>query len=162
IVEYCKQEACWSAVQSAHFIVPQQLGPEVRRTRGASSAETSATVEVRGSRLSAINLERDDLILSLRQLMEGGARDRDGLIAELARLSGYERTGTRIREEMTNVIRTGVRRGILKSNGEQIAIGARTISDYDREFLKDQFLASMQGRSWTERSESIRAFARWM
>jgi hypothetical protein len=162
IGEYCKQEACWSAVQSAHFIVPQQLGPEVRRAGGSSGAETAAAIEMRASRISAANVERDDLILSLRQLIDGGSRDRDDLITELARLSGYERTGSRVREDMTNVIRTGVRRGILKSNGEQIAIGARTISDYDREFLKDQFLASMQGRSWTERSESIRMFARWL
>ena len=60
------------------------------------------------------------------------------------------------------MIRTAVRRGILESNGEEVSIATHNISDYEREFLKGQFLASMQGRGWTERSESIRMFARWL
>jgi hypothetical protein len=63
---------------------------------------------------------------------------------------------------MANVIRTAVRRGILESSGEEVAIATRNISDYERDFLKGQFLASMQGRGWTDRSESIRTFARWL
>ncbi|MHC2432726.1 AIPR family protein [Bradyrhizobium sp. USDA 4451] len=162
IVEYCKQEACWNAVSKADFVVPQQLGPEVRRISGPLSRKTLPTDDSKSYRPSTTIVERDDAILYLRQLVDGGANDREGLIAGLARLSGFERVGSRAREEMANVVRTGVRRRILKSNGEQISVGARTISEYDRDFLKDQFLASMQGRSWTERSESIRAFARWL
>ena len=117
---------------------------------------------MRAARTSEESVERDDLILGIRQLLDGGTRNRDDLITELARQAGHDRAGSRIREEMTNVIRTAVRRGILESNGEEVSIATRNISDYDREFLKDQFLASMQGRSWTERSESIRMFARWL
>ena len=45
-------------------------------------------------------------------------------------------------------------RGTLK-------ILCKTIEGYDRDFLKDQFLASI-GRPWVEREEAVRAFTRFM
>jgi len=39
---------------------------------------------------------------------------------------------------------------------------ARTIEQYDRDFLKKQFLASLLGQQWIEREDAVRAFARWM
>lgn len=163
IGEYCKQEACWSAVQSSHFVVPARLGSEIR---GAASADTTleSKVEARSVRSASPEMERDDLVQNLRQVLEGGAKSRDQLVTLLARMSGFERTSARAKDEMANVIRTGIRRRILKADGEMISIGAKTIADYetDREFLKDQFLASMQGRSWIERTEVTRSFARWL
>ena len=38
----------------------------------------------------------------------------------------------------------------------------RSIEQYEREFLKDQFLASLGGPQWTERDEAIRGLARWL
>ena len=84
------------------------------------------------------------------------------MINELSRLSGFSRTSARIREDMENTIRTAVRRGILESSGEGLAVHAQNIAEFDKEFLKDQFLASMRGRGWTERDDSIRMFARWL
>ena len=57
---------------------------------------------------------------------------------------------------------TAVRRGILEDGGSEFSLVARNISDYPREVLKDQFLASLNGSNWTERSESIPRFARWL
>jgi hypothetical protein len=39
---------------------------------------------------------------------------------------------------------------------------AAGIEDYERAFLKDQFLASMHGLGWNDRDASIRRFARWL
>lgn len=38
---------------------------------------------------------------------------------------------------------------------------ARSIVDYDRDFLKQQFLAAI-GRAWIERDDAVREFCRWM
>jgi len=38
---------------------------------------------------------------------------------------------------------------------------ARSLADYDRNFLKQQFLAAL-GRSWVEREEAIYRWVRWM
>jgi hypothetical protein len=55
-----------------------------------------------------------------------------------------------------------VRRGILENNGSGLCIHARSLEEYDRAFLKDQFLASLQGKAWTERDDAVQGFARWM
>jgi hypothetical protein len=164
--EYCKQPACWNAVQPMEFKFPATLPPEVRSVARASlttSPKKPAADELRDVRITEDESQKDDRILSIRQLFNGsGARSREEIITELARLSGYSRTSARIREEMENTIRTAVRRGILESSGEGLAIHAHTIGEFDKEFLKDQFLASMRGRGWTEREDGIRMFARWL
>jgi len=38
----------------------------------------------------------------------------------------------------------------------------RIITDYERDPLKKQFLASLEGRVWTDREDAIRNFARWL
>ena len=55
-----------------------------------------------------------------------------------------------------------MRRGILTNDVDGIGPGARSITDYDRDFLKEQFPASLGGRTWHECDEAIRAFARWL
>jgi hypothetical protein len=93
---------------------------------------------------------------------DGIERERDSAINELARALGFQRTSSRVREELDNTIRTAVRRGILENQGTALRLFARSIEQYDRDFLKDQFLASLIGRQWTERDDAIRGFARWM
>ena len=72
--EYCKQEACWTAVQKAQFNVPEQLGPEVRRLGRAvptqATEESDGAANVRIARISDQDVEKDDLILGLRQMIE--------------------------------------------------------------------------------------------
>ena len=164
--EYCKQPACWHAVRMMDFKFPETLPPEVRSVSGAAPIDRSnkpvSDDEIRDRRTSEDDTQKEDRILNIRQLFNGGARSREEIITELARLSGYSRTGARVREDMENTIRTAVRRGILQSSGEGLAINAHTIAEFDKEFLKDQFLASMKGRGWTDRDDSIRMFARWL
>jgi len=61
-----------------------------------------------------------------------------------------------------NIIQAAVRRGILQDGRDGVSLLARNISDYPRDVLKDQFLASLNGKNWTERSESVPRFARWL
>ena len=100
---------------------------------------------------------------TIRQMFGNGpARDRDTAIIELARSLGYRRTGIRVRQVLDADIRTAVRRGILKSTRGELALNANSIDAYERAFLKEQFLASLQGRAWPDRDEATRAFARWL
>jgi len=109
------------------------------------------------------DLEREELMCRIRQMFsDGKERDRESAIDELARDFGYQRTETRIREELDNAMRTAVRRGIVYSASQAIKIDVRKIEDYDRGILKDLFLASLQGKSWTEREDAIRGLARWL
>lgn len=113
--------------------------------------------------LNPDGLDRDNLICHIRHLFgDGQERERDRAIDALARELGYQRTGTRIHEELDNALRTAVRRGVLTSERSTVRLFARTIEQYDRDFLKEQFLASLSGRQWIEREDAVRAFARWM
>src|SRR5262249_12345720 len=55
-----------------------------------------------------------------------------------------------------------VDRGILENRGDVFQLSARSISGYDREHLKSQFLASLPIYQWVERDDAVRTFARWM
>jgi hypothetical protein len=67
---------------------------------------------------------------------DGEARERPAAIGALARELGYQRTGIRIQEELDNALRTAVRRGILLNEHGALRLYARTIEQYERDFLK--------------------------
>lgn len=116
-----------------------------------------------GRSISIDDLEADELICAVRQLFnDGSIRDRDTAIGDLAGQVGFARVGSRIRESLDNVVRTAMRRGILENNGSGLRIHARSLEEYDRSFLKEQFLASLRGKAWTERDDAVQGFARWM
>lgn len=96
-----------------------------------------------------------------RAFADGAARDRETALHDLASALGYQRLGSRIREVLSDHIRTAVRRGILQNERGQISIGCHTIKDYGRPFLKEQFISSL-GRSWIERPDAVRNFAHWL
>lgn len=106
------------------------------------------------------------LAAAIRQhLGDGETRSRDDAITTLARGLGYQRTGSAIRDALDNAIRTAVRRGILQNGSEGLSLRYRNLEQHaegDRNGLKDQFLASLGGRAWTEREDAIRDFARWL
>lgn len=110
--------------------------------------------------------DRDELFARIRQIVgDGHARTRDEAIVELARSFGYQRTGKNIRETLDNALRTAVRRGILANDCEGLRLRYRSIEQFeadDRDGLKDQFLAALEGRTWVERSEATVALARWL
>ncbi len=133
----------------------------------ASVAQSSFLVrnekEPSEQRASPEQLDRDELVCMIRHLFsDAQIRDRDAAIRELAKELGYERAGSRIRETLDNALRTSVRRGVLANDSDGISIDVRRIEDYERDFLKDQFLASLEGRTWKERDDAIRDFARWL
>jgi hypothetical protein len=125
--------------------------------------ETVTLAERESTHPNPDELDREDLICRIRQLFgDGQERERETAIDALARELGYHRTGSRIHDELDNALRTAVRRGILASELGTVCLFARTIEQYDRDFLKEQFLASLDGRRWIEREDAVRAFARWM
>jgi hypothetical protein len=116
-----------------------------------------------GTENDAGYVEVNDVMALIRQVCaDGSSRERDALIRDLARELGYERVGSRVREHHDDMIRTAVRRGILTNERGELRVAARTIEAYTRDFLKDQFLASLEGRRWIERDEAVRGFARWL
>ena len=106
------------------------------------------------------------LCAAIRQyLRDGQTRSRDDAITTLARALGYQRTGSAIREALDNAIRTAVRRGILQNEGGELSLRYRSLDQHaedDRDGLKAQFLAALDGRVWIDREDATTAFARWM
>jgi hypothetical protein len=92
---------------------------------------------------------------------DGKIRDRESTLRHLGRELGYYRLGYRVRAVLQNDLLIAVRRGILENTQEGLVLNARSITDCSRDSLKDCFLAA-QGRSWVERDDAIRQFARWL
>jgi hypothetical protein len=55
-----------------------------------------------------------------------------------------------------------VKRKIIENEGGVLRLVAKSIGDYDRDFLKEQFLASLEGKAWRERDDAVRGFMRWL
>lgn len=117
----------------------------------------------------APRIDLDDtvaLCAAIRQHMgDGKTQPRDYAITTLARALGYQRTGSAIREALDNAIRTAVRRGILQNEGGGLSLRYRTLEQHaedDRDGLKTQFLAALDGRAWIDRKDATTAFSRWM
>jgi hypothetical protein len=105
---------------------------------------------------------RGDVLAEVRLLFsDGQPRDRETALRDLADALGYERLGPRIRETLETDLLTAARRGIIENVRGDLSLFHRSIEQYERAFLKDQFLASL-GRAWTDRDDASRAFARWL
>lgn len=106
--------------------------------------------------------DRDDVLCAIRHIFtDGQLRDRDTALRDLADALGYKRLGPRIREVLQSDFLTAVRRGVLKNEQGYLSILSRSVEGYDRDFLKDQLLGCI-GRTWTDRTDAGRAFARWL
>jgi hypothetical protein len=106
--------------------------------------------------------ELNDVLCTIRQVFsEGLELTREEAFKEIAKELGYDRVGSRIEEILDSDIRTAVKRGILENNRGNLKILCKSIDEYDRDFLKDQFLASI-GRPWVEREEAVRVFTGFM
>ena len=90
---------------------------------------------------------------------DGQKRDRESALHDVAQRLGYDRVGPRIRETLAGDLIAAARRGVIENRGSELVILCRSIEDYQRGFLKEQFLASI-GRTWTEREKACRSFAR--
>ncbi|HVZ31077.1 MAG TPA: hypothetical protein VG963_01545, partial [Polyangiaceae bacterium] len=107
--------------------------------------------------------EAEDLPGQIRALFaDGQARDRETAIRELREQLGFGRTGHVLREALDNGLRTAVRRGILTNEAGTLKLGHASVDDFDRDFLKEQFLASLGGRVWRDRGDVARGLARFL
>lgn len=108
--------------------------------------------------------EVEDSMATIRELLVRGPLSRDELIREVATQYGYHRLGKNIAPLLDNHVRTAVRRGIAEVSDGGVQLVAKSIEDYDRTFLKDQFLAALAAVSqgFVYRDEAIRSFSRWM
>ena len=139
------------------------LPPELAASTSTQTKDHSEPQLSQSKGDAAFDADRDDLICNIRQLFRSSeVKTREEVISALQTSTGEQHFDDLMREELDNIIRTAVRRGILEHRGDGLTIATRSIADYERTFLKDQFVASMQGRGWMERNESIRAFARWL
>lgn len=105
----------------------------------------------------------EDLVCDVRAVFaDGKHRSREDAIRELARVRGYQRVGPSIRDQMNSALLAAVRRGTLVNSSEGLALGGRSIRDYDKPNLEKQFLASMTGRAWKDQDAAVLDFARWL
>lgn len=100
----------------------------------------------------------------IREIMDkDGQCSRDVLIKKIAVSYGYERAVSQIRENAEHFIRTAIRRKIVETvSPRELKIFVRRIGQYDREFLKSQFCASLEKYTWRDREEAIRNFSKWL
>lgn len=112
------------------------------------------------------DVEPAEAMCAIRDLFESSeARegiDRESAIRAVARALGFARTGKDTRDAINSFLTAAARRGIVETRAGRPYLVARSIGEYDRNLLKDQFLASLGGYAWTDRDEAIRAFVRWM
>jgi hypothetical protein len=141
--EWAKKQQCWEEIRDTKLEVPVPAPPEfVAVASGSTVTELGSPSP---SSDTASDVDREDLICNIRQMFRGAeVRSRDDVIAELQALAGGQRLDAQVREELDNGIRTAVRRGILENRGDGLALFTRNIADYERGFLKDQFVAAMQ------------------
>ena len=156
-----KKLECWDAIREIALEAPATVPPELHAPAAAYDLEIREPLEA----AETIEVENDigSLLLRIRPLF---ARDdmlrREELAAKLSEMIGYPVSDPKARQETDSVIQAAVRRGILQDEGHEVSLVARNIAEYPREVLKDQFLASLNGSNWTERSESIPRFAQWL
>jgi hypothetical protein len=139
------------------------LLPPLRAVEPEAPPYAAVVAEQPVARREPDELDREELICRIRQLFSDGEnRGQDAAIGALARDLGHQHPSNRIRENLDAALRIAVGRGILEDRHRSLRLAARNVGEYERNFLKEQFLASLSGRPWIGRDDAIRAFARWM
>jgi hypothetical protein len=159
--EWAKRVECWDALREAKLEVPQKLPPELTAPTAPEDGNGFEPIDV--GDVNEAETDLSSLILRIRPLFarEASLR-RDVLATRIAELMGYAAMDPKAQADSENVIQAAIKRGILLDEGGDISLLGRNISEYPREVLKEQFLACLNGNNWTERSESIPRFARWL
>ena len=147
--------------------VVEESEPKPRQTKSAPLPMFDGGESDKDSAPDSIDdIDRSDVMAAIRDLLDGpeGAVgiDREEAIRRLAKELGFKRVGSRIKEVLHGDLIAGARRQILETVGGRVRRLTRSIADYDREFLKEQFVASLEGKAWWERDDAIRDFARWL
>jgi hypothetical protein len=143
------------AHQAAPLPLQNVAEPEAQRYEAADASAAA--------RLDPDELDQQDLICRIRHMFgDGEERRRDAVIDTLARELGCRDAASRIHTAVDNALLIAIGRNILANEGGALRLSARNIEQYERNPLKEQFLASLSGRPWIERDDAVRAFARWM
>lgn len=107
------------------------------------------------------DVSREEVMIDIRRVFsEGGSRDREDALRDVAYSLGFKRLGARIEALISNEFSTAVRRGILIKDESGYRLGFRSYAECTRDSLKNDFESAM-GRGWISREDAIRAFARW-
>ena len=88
-----------------------------------------------------------------------GERERiifNAAIEALGRELGHQDSGSRIHKAVDNALQIAIERKILAVERGALRLSARNIEQYERNLLKEQFLASLSGGPWVERDEALR------
>lgn len=157
--EWAKKPECWAALSELQLSPPDRVPPEWELP--APSERSGKDKRLDGDEAAPIDL--NDAMLKVRQLFSGSeVRDPDDLATDLATALGYSTVTDDLEFQLNEALNIAVRRGILERREEGLAILARSIDDYERHFLKDQFVACQEDGSWVDREDSIRRMARWL
>jgi hypothetical protein len=159
--EWAKRVECWDAVREAKLDLPGHLPPELNAPTTPADGNGFDPIDV--GDVNEADTDLSSLILRIRPLFAREATlHRDALATRLADLMGHAATDAKAQADTENIIQAAIKRGILLDEGGDVSLLGRNISEYPRDVLKEQFLASMNGNNWMERSESIPRFARWL
>jgi hypothetical protein len=160
--EWAKRIECWDSLKEIRIEPTNPMLPELHDRLELPEME----IETESSEpIEVVDTDRgiDSLILRIRPMF--GRSDKlpkDELTRKLSEIFGYASNEGKAQEEVENIVRAAVQRSILETEDGEYALVSRAISDYPRESLKEQFLASLNGNGWIERSEAIPRFARWL
>jgi hypothetical protein len=157
-----KAAAAWIANEL--FGMEGELAPAKKAKAAHKAAKTPTAPKTEPTQRVPTD-DKDELMALIREVLANhGPCDRDTLTKHCAQAMGYQRVVQSLVETVTNAIRTAKRRGILNEKAGQLHIDRTPINQWDRTFLKTQFLAviNQNGRIWLKRDEAIRHFARWL
>lgn len=147
--------------QGAGLLPAAQVPPPPSTSSRTEVARPEASPEPREASRPISMIEREEVLCTIRKVFSDGAeRDRDSALRDIAYALGYQRLGTRIREELSADFMAAVRRGIVMNEGGAYRLGFRSLVDCTRDTLKEAFESAI-GRAWVTREDAIRAFARW-
>jgi hypothetical protein len=134
-----------------------------RRLAASLPARVPQTVSVEVTAPTPIDqTDRTEVLCVIRQVFSsGGTRDRETATRDVTQSLGFQRLGSHIREVLNKDFLTAVRRGILVNEDGLLSLCASDLRDYERDSMKSDFLGAI-GRTWTEREDAIRLFARWL
>jgi hypothetical protein len=128
--------------------------PSPRKTKTEASEETDFH--------SIDDIDQSEIMAAIRQVFnDGAARERETAMRDVARELGFDRTGSRIQERLNGELIAAARRGIVANKSGEISIAARTIEDYNRDYLKTLFLSDM-GSTWWDRDDAINRATRYL
>jgi hypothetical protein len=109
------------------------------------------------------DIEPNEAMCAIRELFSA-AESRSGLEREealraLAGTFGFDRMGSRIREVFDGYLSSAARRGIVATEAGVLHLAKRSISDYERQELREQLVSAIAS-VWTPREDAIRLAAR--